>query len=91
MPPSIHCPLSVPRFWHSTAAYAIATAISGSPHNLPEEGSEVYCWPTDLFQPSLVVILTLDPEERRRRLRDRGQVKTEEEEELDQNQLFRLR
>ncbi|KAL3968880.1 hypothetical protein ACER0C_028837 [Sarotherodon galilaeus] len=84
-------PVIVDRFWHSTAAYAIATAVSGPVCNLPGEGSEVYCWPSDLFQPSLVVLLTLDPEERKRRLRNRGQGKTDEEEELDHNQLFRLR
>ncbi|XP_029316723.1 UMP-CMP kinase 2, mitochondrial [Cottoperca gobio] len=84
-------PVIVDRFWHSTAAYAIATAVSGPVCNLPAEGSEVYRWPSDLLQPSLVVSLTLDPEERRRRLRDRGQGKTEEEQELDHNQLFRLK
>ncbi|KAM7375922.1 hypothetical protein PAMP_005683 [Pampus punctatissimus] len=84
-------PVIVDRFWHSTAAYAIATAVSGPVCNLPAEGSEVYRWPSDLLQPSLVVVLTLDPEERKRRLRDRGQGKTEEEQELDHNQLFRLR
>lgn len=84
-------PVIIDRFWHSTAAYAIATAVSGPLCNLPEEGSEVYRWPSDLLQPSLVVLLTLDPEERKRRLRDRGQGKTEEEQELDHNQLFRLK
>lgn len=84
-------PVIVDRFWHSTAAYAIATAVSGPVCNLPGEGSEVYCWPSDLLQPSLVVLLTLDPEERKRRLRNRGQGKTNEEQELDHNQLFRLR
>ncbi|KAK2891838.1 UMP-CMP kinase 2, mitochondrial [Channa argus] len=84
-------PVIVDRFWHSTAAYAIATAVSGSPCNLPAESSEVYHWPSDLLKPSLVVLLTLDPEERKRRLRNRGQGKTEEEQELDHNQLFRLR
>lgn len=59
--------------------------------NLPAEGSEVYRWPGDLLRPSLVVLLTLDPEERKRRLRDRGLGKTEEEQELDHNQLFRLK
>lgn len=84
-------PVIVDRFWHSTAAYAIATAVSGPVSNLPAEGSEVYRWPSDLLQPSLVVLLTLDPEERKRRLRDRGQGKTEEEQELDDNRLFRLK
>nr|XP_040056109.1 UMP-CMP kinase 2, mitochondrial [Gasterosteus aculeatus aculeatus] len=84
-------PVIVDRFWHSTAAYAIATAVSGQACNLPAEGSEIYRWPGDLLQPSLVVLLTLDPEERKTRLRNRGQGKTEEEEKLDQNQLFRIK
>ncbi|XP_018539501.1 UMP-CMP kinase 2, mitochondrial isoform X1 [Lates calcarifer] len=84
-------PVIVDRFWHSTAAYAIATAVSGPLSNLPTEGSEVYRWPSDLLQPSLVVLLTLDPEERKRRLRNRGLDETKEEQELDHNQLFRLR
>lgn len=84
-------PVIVDRFWHSTAAYAIATAVSGPVGNLPAEGSEVYRWPGDLLQPTLVVLLTLDAEERKRRLRDRGQGKTIEEQELDHNKLFRLK
>lgn len=84
-------PVIVDRFWPSTAAYAIATAVSGQVSNLPAEGSEVYRWPSDLLQPSLVVLLTLDPEERKRRLRNRGQEESEEEKELGQNQLFRLK
>lgn len=59
--------------------------------NLPDEGSELYRWPSDLLEPTLVVLLTLDPEERKRRLRDRGLIKTEEEQKLDHNQLFRLK
>nr|XP_061798033.1 UMP-CMP kinase 2, mitochondrial-like [Nerophis lumbriciformis] len=84
-------PVIIDRFWHSTAAYAIATAVNGPVCNLPAEGSELYRWPTDLLHPSLVVLLTLDPEERKRRLRDRGQGETKEEHELDHNRLFRLR
>ncbi|XP_072221484.1 UMP-CMP kinase 2, mitochondrial isoform X2 [Leuresthes tenuis] len=84
-------PIIVDRFWHSTAAYAIATAVNGPVSNLPSTGSEVYIWPSDLLQPSLVVLLTLAPEERKRRLRNRGQKETDEEKELDHNRLFRLR
>ncbi|CAN9515906.1 unnamed protein product [Ophioblennius macclurei] len=65
-------PVIVDRFWHSTAAYAIATAVSGPPSGLPDESSEVYRWPTDLLRPNLVVLLTLDPEERRRRAEGAG-------------------
>ncbi|KAM6912672.1 UMP-CMP kinase 2, mitochondrial [Xenentodon cancila] len=84
-------PVIVDRFWHSTAAYAIATAVSGPAGNLPQEGSEVYRWPGDLLQPSLVVLLTLNSQERERRLRNRGQRMTDEEQELDHNRFFRLR
>ncbi|XP_024129995.1 UMP-CMP kinase 2, mitochondrial [Oryzias melastigma] len=84
-------PVIVDRFWHSTAAYAIATATSGPVSNLPQRGSEVYSWPSDLLQPSFVLLLTLDAEERKRRLKDRGLEKTDEEQQLDRNQLFRLR
>ncbi|XP_047201326.1 UMP-CMP kinase 2, mitochondrial [Girardinichthys multiradiatus] len=88
---SAKSPVIVDRFWHSTAAYAIATAVTGPVSNLPYDGSEVYCWPGDLLQPSLVVLLTLDPEERTRRLRNRGLMKTDEEQELDHNKRFRDR
>lgn len=86
-----HRPVVLDRFWHSTAAYAIATAVSGPVGQLPPEGSEVYAWPQDLLRPSLVVLLTLDPEERKRRMKGRGEDQTREEQELDHNRLFRLR
>lgn len=65
--------------------------MSGPIGDLPAKGSEVYRWPSDLLRPDLVVVLTLDPEERKRRLRGRGLEKTEEEQELDHNQVFRLK
>ncbi|XP_067310673.1 UMP-CMP kinase 2, mitochondrial [Pseudorasbora parva] len=88
---SLRAPVIVDRYWHSTAAYAIATAVSGRVENLPRPDSELYQWPEDLFQPNLVLLLTVNPEERLRRLRDRGQDKTVEEAELEINQLFRLK
>uniref|UniRef100_A0AAY5ESG2 UMP-CMP kinase 2, mitochondrial n=1 Tax=Electrophorus electricus TaxID=8005 RepID=A0AAY5ESG2_ELEEL len=86
---SSRAPVIVDRYWHSTAAYAIATAVSGRVENLPLVGSEIYAWPADLLQPSLVVLLTVNPQERLRRLRHRGLEKTEEETQLEINQLFR--
>ncbi|XP_067223865.1 UMP-CMP kinase 2, mitochondrial [Chanodichthys erythropterus] len=88
---SLRAPVIVDRYWHSTAAYAIATAVSGRVENLPRPGSELYQWPEDLLQPNLVLLLTVNPEERLRRLRDRGQDKTVEEAELEINQFFRLK
>ncbi|XP_051579441.1 UMP-CMP kinase 2, mitochondrial [Myxocyprinus asiaticus] len=88
---SLRTPVIVDRYWHSTAAYAIATAVSGRVENLPRPYSELYQWPEDLLQPDLVLLLTVNPEERLRRLKDRGQEKTIEEIELEVNQLFRLK
>ncbi|MCI4382760.1 hypothetical protein PGIGA_G00018420 [Pangasianodon gigas] len=86
---SSHAPVIVDRYWHSTAAYAIATAVSGREENLPAVGSEIYEWPSDLLRPSLVLLLSVSPEERLRRLTHRGLDKTEEESQLEINHLFR--
>lgn len=86
---SSKAPVIVDRYWHSTAAYAIATAVRGGLGKLPAGGSEVYRWPEDLLRPSLVLLLTLDPAERQRRLRGRGLAHTREEAELEANNLFR--
>ncbi|KAJ8288630.1 hypothetical protein COCON_G00012890 [Conger conger] len=86
---SQNTPVVVDRYWHSTAAYAIATAVTGKVDNLPGPGSEVYRWPSDLLRPDLVLLLTVSPEERMRRLSGRGLEKTQEEAELEANHLFR--
>nr|XP_033795203.1 UMP-CMP kinase 2, mitochondrial [Geotrypetes seraphini] len=86
---STKSPVVVDRYWHSTAAYAIATEISGGLHNLPVRNHEVYQWPEDLLKPDLVVLLTLSQEERVRRLQSRGIEKTKEEAELEMNVPFR--
>ncbi|XP_041044173.1 UMP-CMP kinase 2, mitochondrial [Carcharodon carcharias] len=82
-------PVIVDRFWHSTAAYAIATEVSGKVENLPPPHHELYQWPQDLVQPDLVLLLTVDAEERVRRLERRGEMRTKEEIELEANSLFR--
>lgn len=79
------------RYWHSTAAYTIATETSGKVQDLPPAQDEVYQWPEDLLKPDLVLLLTVDPEERVRRLQHRGLEKTKEEAELEVNSLFRQR
>ncbi|XP_058254341.1 UMP-CMP kinase 2, mitochondrial [Hemibagrus wyckioides] len=86
---SSHAPVIADRYWHSTAAYAIATAVSGREENLPAVGSEIYEWPHDLLRPSMVLLLSVSPEERLRRLSHRGLDKTEEESQLEINHLFR--
>ncbi|XP_077166377.1 UMP-CMP kinase 2, mitochondrial [Paroedura picta] len=86
---STKSPVIVDRYWHSTAAYAIATEISGPVSNLPPLCDPVYCWPEDLLKPDLVLLLTVNPEERIRRLQGRGAEKTREEAELEANSFFR--
>lgn len=77
------------RYWHSTAAYAIATEVSGAVRHLPPARHPVYQWPKDLLRPDLVLLLTVTPEERMRRIRGRGLEKTREEAELEANSMFR--
>ncbi|NXX94029.1 CMPK2 kinase, partial [Centropus bengalensis] len=88
---STQAPVIIDRYWHSTAAYTIATEIKGKVQDLPPAHDEVYQWPEDLLKPDLVLLLTVDPEERARRLRHRGLEKTKEEAELESNSLFRQR
>ncbi|XP_009954080.1 PREDICTED: UMP-CMP kinase 2, mitochondrial, partial [Leptosomus discolor] len=86
---STQAPVIIDRYWHSTAAYTIATEINGQVRGLPPAHDEVYQWPEDLLKPDLVLLLTVDPEERVRRLQCRGLAKTKEEAELEANSLFR--
>ncbi|XP_026551042.1 UMP-CMP kinase 2, mitochondrial [Pseudonaja textilis] len=82
-------PVILDRYWHSTAAYAIATEITGNVQNLPPPHHLVYHWPDDLLSPDIVLLLTVSPEERVRRLQGRGIEKTREEVDLEANDVFR--
>nr|XP_004656591.1 UMP-CMP kinase 2, mitochondrial [Jaculus jaculus] len=86
---SAKSPVIVDRYWHSTAAYAIATEVSGGLQYLPPAHHPVYQWPGDLLKPDQVLLLTVDPEERAQRLQGRGLEKTKEEAELEANNVFR--
>ncbi|XP_031466864.1 UMP-CMP kinase 2, mitochondrial isoform X2 [Phasianus colchicus] len=88
---STQAPVIVDRYWHSTAAYTIATETDGNIQNLPPDHDAVYKWPEDLLKPDLVLLLTVSPEERARRLEGRGLERTKEEAELEANSLFRQR
>jgi UMP-CMP kinase 2 len=65
------------RYWHSTASYAIATEVSGGLQHLPPVHHPVYQWPGDLLKPDLVLLLTVNPEERAQRLQGRGRRRPE--------------
>ncbi|XP_074065704.1 UMP-CMP kinase 2, mitochondrial isoform X2 [Macrotis lagotis] len=86
---STQAPVIIDRYWHSTAAYAIATEIIGLPHYLPPVHHPVYQWPKDLLKPDIILLLTVNPEERIQRIQGRGISKTKEEAELETNRLFR--
>ncbi|KAL5506715.1 hypothetical protein EMCRGX_G008443 [Ephydatia muelleri] len=41
-------------YWHSSAAYAIASEVEcGGKDSIPPQGHEVYRWPRDLFKPDV--------------------------------------
>ena len=80
------------RFWHSTAAYTIATETAGGDvSSLPPEGHWSYRWPEDMVRPHLVLFLTVSEEVRDQRLQGRDEKITQEEINLRQSQLFRKR
>ncbi|XP_043926469.1 UMP-CMP kinase 2, mitochondrial isoform X2 [Protopterus annectens] len=86
---SCKAPVIIDRFWHSTAAYAIATEVGGKIENLPPHHHTLFQWPSDLLKPDIVLLLTVRPEVRIKRLQERGLGKTKEENELEANSYFR--
>nr|XP_023019727.1 UMP-CMP kinase 2, mitochondrial-like [Leptinotarsa decemlineata] len=76
-----NCPVVMDRFWHSTAAYAIAQSIQdkGDMYVLPAKGDKIYCWPEDLFKPDIVLLLNVSEEVRLQRQSRRTNVTTQEE------------
>jgi UMP-CMP kinase 2 len=77
------------RFWHSTAAYAMAHQIK----TLGEQPKpEDFVWPEDLLKPDLVIFLTVSEQERIRRHSLRQDfTNTAEEQTLAENESFRKR
>lgn len=69
------------RFWHSTAAYALANdCVSVNGVEIPSEGHPVYDWPTDLLKPDIVFLLSVSEEKRTERLMNRKTKPITEEE-----------
>ena len=76
------------RFWHSTAAYAIAKETdAGVLEYLPTKDHSIYTWPNDLIFPSAVVFLKTSENNREHRVTDRESL-TEEEQNLNENKRF---
>ena len=60
------------RFWHSTAAYAIATdCASGEESVLPPSDHNVYQWPRDLLRPYVVLLVNVNENKRQSRMAGR--------------------
>lgn len=74
------------RFWHSTAAYALAhlQKYNGIVDDTP------LTWPKDLLQPDLVIFLQVSEKERLRRHSSRADfTNTKEEQTLAEDSRFR--
>lgn len=77
------------RFWHSTAAYALA-AQAESVAELPKVGDSIYMWPTDLQPyPDAVFFLKVSEAERIKRHAQRNTTDTSEEIRLAKDEKFR--
>jgi len=79
-------PVVMDRYWHSTAAYAVANEIKAG------DSTSVFdlSWPADLLQPDLVIFLQVSEKERMRRFESRREVtNTKEEQRLAADQDFR--
>ncbi|XP_063241784.1 UMP-CMP kinase 2, mitochondrial-like [Bacillus rossius redtenbacheri] len=84
-------PVVMDRFWHSTAAYAVASEArdgGGSLAEVPAAGDPVYDWPADLLRPDAVLFLDVSEEVRNSRLSSRAAT-TPEEDKLKEDRVFR--
>ncbi|BES96891.1 cytidine monophosphate (UMP-CMP) kinase 2, mitochondrial [Nesidiocoris tenuis] len=78
-----HNSVIMDRFWHSTAAYAIAN--QGELGDVPQS---IYSWPSDLLKPDLAVFLTVSEDVRIERMSRRKNF-TWEEDQLKANADYR--
>ncbi|RZB39283.1 UMP-CMP kinase 2, mitochondrial-like [Asbolus verrucosus] len=83
-------PVVMDRYWHSTAAYAIAQATHDFPGevDIPPEGDSFYHWPSDLLKPDSVIFLNVSEGVRIQRL-SRRTISTNQEELLKSSSNFR--
>lgn len=83
------CPVIMDRFWHSTAAFAIADEVRDKNLQLPPKGDPLYDWPRDLIKPDIVLFLDVSETVRNIRHKGRNTTNTEEEQQLAKDILFR--
>ena len=75
-------PVVLDRYWPSTASFAILDD--------PNPGWEpIGTWPNGLFEPDIMILLTVNEENRLRRMRNRGLAITEEEAYLNKGKKSR--
>lgn len=77
------------RYWHSTAAYAIAQTVQDNPnYSFPQPDDNIFLWPTDLHKPSVVIFLDVSENVRKQRQSRRTTV-TLQEHLLNNSEEFR--
>ncbi|KAJ8918426.1 hypothetical protein NQ315_008123 [Exocentrus adspersus] len=83
-------PVVMDRFWHSTAAYAIAQAVQDEPnkYKMPPKGHEIYRWPNDLLKPDISILLEVSEAARLER-HSRRETYTPQEDLLKSSEDFR--
>ncbi|CAH2004342.1 unnamed protein product [Acanthoscelides obtectus] len=75
-----YSPVLMDRYWHSTAAYAIAQYVQDHPeYPMPAEGDPIYKWPEDLFKPDIVIFLNVSEEVRKQRQSRRTNITVQED------------
>ncbi|GLV38635.1 hypothetical protein CBL_05634 [Carabus blaptoides fortunei] len=83
-------PVVLDRFWHSTAAYALAQYVCDHPgKEIPAEGDSIYKWPDDLMKPNVTAYLCVSEVQRLQRIKGRPEL-TSQEHLLENEQKFRL-
>jgi len=76
---------SLHRFWHSTAAYAVANVMRSCEYSSGDgQGAAKVdlSWPSDLLKPNLVIFLTVSEKERVRRHQSRNDFTNTPEEQI---------
>lgn len=79
------------RYWHSTAAYALAQSIadSGNHMPLPDKSDSYYEWPEDMLKPDVVIFLEVAEHLRQERHERRNTTNTKQEQLLKNDNEFR--
>lgn len=79
-----HGPVILDRYWPSTASFSVLD-------KQPPEWEHLGTWPAGMIVPDVVILLTVDEENRLKRIGNRGIPTTDEEEKLAEKQEHRAK